>query len=611
MTIDIEFQPLGRKISVAAGSTVLGAARQAGIGLLATCGGQASCGSCIVQLTDPELAEEPSAADREHLSTAELLSGYRLACRTRLFQSTVISVPPKSLGTLHRLQIEGHASDCRLDPQVRIHDIRLDLLEGCSDHEISRKISQAVGSPLSAPELPGELLTRAKLLAKQNQHNIRIIYHGDRILAVLPPLSPVLGLAVDIGTTKVAAYLLDLESGTTLAKDGCINPQVAYGDDVMARITHALGNPSGAETLQAAILDAINKLTHTLCISANSLRNGTSDQPVLRTSQIHEAVLVGNTAMHHLCLGFPLEQLGRAPYRPAVYDALELPASCLALSFAPDALVHTLPNVAGFVGADHVSMLLAAGVLEETRNTLFMDIGTNTEMTLLIDGRMLCCSTASGPAFEGAHIRDGMRAAEGAIEKIRIIKNSVYYQTIGNTPPLGICGSGILDAIAEMRRADVLNSRGGFNSDHPLVRPGQQGAELLIAPAAETARGSDICVCRKDISEIQLAKGAMAAGLDLLLAEAGHKPAEIEKVVIAGAFGSFIDTRSAITIGLFPDLPADRFFQIGNAAGTGAQQSLLSRQKRAETAEIAKRLEYIELAGHPGFAEVFARAMLL
>ena len=320
--------------------------------------------------------------------------------------------------------------------------------------------------------------------------------------------------------------------------------------------------------------------------------------------------MVGNTAMHHLFLGLPVSQLGLAPYVPAVADALDVKARDLGLAFAPGAYVHLLPNIAGFVGADHVAMLLATGLWDEDKVLVGLDIGTNTEVALKAGDRLLTCSTASGPAFEGAHIRFGMRAATGAIERVRLADSRVEDQTIGNTPPVGLCGSGILDAISQLRLAGIMDRLGKIKP-HPRTRQGEKGLEFVLVDADESGVNEDITISRADVSEIQLAKGAMRAGIRILLKKAGLSEADLEGVVVAGAFGTYIDVGSAVTIGMFPPLPPDRFQQVGNAAGMGARLALLSTAQRSRALEIARRVEYIELTNEQSFSTEFARAMAL
>jgi uncharacterized 2Fe-2S/4Fe-4S cluster protein (DUF4445 family) len=295
-----------------------------------------------------------------------------------------------------------------------------------------------------------------------------------------------------------------------------------------------------------------------------------------------------------------------------VSEALDIPAAVLGLRMARDANVHLLPNIAGYVGADHVAMLLATGLWQKEGAALGVDIGTNTEISLVSRGKIYSCSAASGPAFEGAHIRNGMRAAAGAIERVQITDGQVHVYSIENHLPVGICGSGILDAIAEMHAAGVINEKGALQAGHALVRTGEVGLpEFLLVPADRTGHGQEISITRKDVNEIQLAKAAIRVGIDTLLEQAEVQDQDIEEFVIAGAFGSYINVSSAVAIGMFPSLPLERFHQVGNAAGIGARQTLISTSQRRLAAEIAGRVAYVELTGHPDFQQRFLRQMYL
>jgi uncharacterized 2Fe-2S/4Fe-4S cluster protein (DUF4445 family) len=446
-------------------------------------------------------------------------------------------------------------------------------------------------------------------ILRSNQWNIRVGLRGNELVSVTAPGTPLLGMAVDIGTTKVAGYLVDMGSGETLAMKGIMNPQIAYGEDVMARITHCLRHEDGREVLQRSIVDALNALARDLCVATAG--NGEADRVVYEPSQIVESVMVGNTAMHHLLLGLPVEQLGLSPYVAAVSSPLDVKGDELSLAFSPGATVHLLANIAGFVGSDHLSMLLATDTYRKNGVVVSLDIGTNTEITLAANGRMIACSTASGPAFEGAHIRDGMRAAEGAIERVQISDGEIAFQTIGHTDPVGICGSGILDAIAQLRLCGAVDEKGGLDERHPLVRRGEKLLEALLADAAKTGHGHDIVLSRADINEIQLAKGAMRAGIELLFDAAGVTATDVDEFIIAGAFGTYISVEAAVTIGMFPDIPRDRFRQVGNAAGIGAKQALLSKTQRAEAAGIGDQVEYLELTVSERFQEECMKAMYM
>jgi uncharacterized 2Fe-2S/4Fe-4S cluster protein (DUF4445 family) len=332
---------------------------------------------------------------------------------------------------------------------------------------------------------------------------------------------------------------------------------------------------------------------------------------------VAEAVLVGNTCMHHLVLGLPVASLGLAPYVPVLTDPCDLKAREIGLDLGAGADVHLLPNIAGFVGADHVAMILAAGIHEAEDVTVGLDIGTNTEIVLSAGGRLLSCSCASGPAFEGAHIRDGMRAAPGAVERVHLFDAAdgarrVDYQTIDDAPASGICGSGILDGVAELLRSGVLQASGAMREgSHPRVRVTEEGPEFLLVPAGERGALRDVAITRKDVNEIQLAKAAIRAGIEVLLMEAELEQQDVERVVVAGAFGTYLDVGSALAIGMFPPLPRRRFEQIGNAAGMGAKMSLLSGRHRESAGTLAGSIEYVELAADPRFTEAYTSALML
>jgi uncharacterized 2Fe-2S/4Fe-4S cluster protein (DUF4445 family) len=329
----------------------------------------------------------------------------------------------------------------------------------------------------------------------------------------------------------------------------------------------------------------------------------------LSPEQVVDVVAVGNTAMHHLFSGLPVEQLGSAPYVPVVSEPLAFDASEIGLVTAPGARVFMPANIAGYVGADHVSALLATQSYAAHRTTLVADIGTNTEISLTYQGQVFSCSCASGPAFEGAHIHDGMRAAAGAIDRVHINDGQVILSTINNEPPVGICGSGILNAVAQMLDAGIIDERGVLRGGHERVRARGRQAEFVLAPAGETGHGREVVVTRKDVNEIQLAKGAIRAGIEILLQEAKIPAEAIEEFIIAGAFGTFLDLGSALRVGMFPTIPLERYHQVGNAAGVGAKEMLISRARRAESVQIANGVNYIELTTYATFTPQFVEAM--
>ena len=597
-SVEVTFQPLGRRGEIHRGATLLEAARELGVGLSGVCGGLGLCATCrvIVPVGAHAAVSPPSPVETERLGEEELARGVRLACQARVMADLEALVPPESLTTSQRTQVEGRQTPVAPDPPVVADE--LELPPACLEdlRSDATRLRDGLGRP--ARIAPPVLQTASHHL-REAGWRARVVLRGDEVIALLPPGTPLLGLALDVGTTKLAGYLLDLETGETVASGGAMNPQLAYGEDVMARITVALQDPDGARHLQQGLAQGINDLLEELRVAATA-----------RPDQVVEATMVGNTAMHHLLLGLPTAPLGLAPYVPVESAPLEVRGHTLGLDLAPGAMVHFLPNVAGFVGADHVAALLAMRMDEAERPTLLLDIGTNTEICLAAEGQLWSCSAASGPAFEGGHIEFGMRAAPGAIEHLRLIEGQVYWETVEHRPPVGICGSGILDATAELRRAGVLNDRGGMAGD-PGTREGAARTDFVLVPANASGLQRDITISRKDIGEVQLAKAAIAAGWQLLLQEGGVQEAEVARVIVAGAFGTYIDADRAVAIGMLPAVPLERFEQVGNVAGTGARMALISRAERERAARIARQVRYVELTTHPGFPEHFTRALRL
>ncbi len=526
----LTFEPLGRRVPIREGETLLEAAQSSGVELQAICSGEGTCGGCRVRPTEGRLTP-PTEKELVLLGRQELDDGVRLACQARALGPARVEIPPESLTAAQRLQVDDAAEE---------------------------------------PGPPREASGAA-----------------ERV-----------GLAIDIGTTKLALYLVDLDTGRTLARTGASNPQLPYGEDLISRIAFTARHPGGARVLRERLIDRLNLSVAELCAGLG-----------IAPEAIDEAVAVGNTVMHHLFAGLPVRTLGEAPYRPLRTDALEFRARDGGLRLGENARVFLPANVAGFVGGDHVAALVATRFDEGEGTRLLVDIGTNTEITLAHGRRLVACSCPSGPAFEGAHITAGMRAAPGAIERVRIRGDAVDAYTIGRVPPVGLCGSGILDAVAEMWREAAFDRRGNFRKGAPRVRRGATQDEYLLVPARATGNRRDIVITRGDVNEIQLAKAAVRAGIEVLLRETGTAAAEVDDVVIAGAFGSYLDPGSAIAAGLLPRFPASRIRQVGNAAGAGARRMLVSAGRRRAAGDLAGRIEYLELAAHPAFHRGFVTAM--
>jgi uncharacterized 2Fe-2S/4Fe-4S cluster protein (DUF4445 family) len=597
-TLHVDFEPVGRRIDIPAGTHLLAAAQAAGVQLASVCGGIGSCDSCKIRLVNGSLSRR-TLEEQAALSDAELEAGFRLACQSIPLTDVKIEIPPESLTAPQRLQVEGVETQLEIDPAIRPLDVAVEpaTLQDLRGDD-ARLLAALEEDGIREVNLPYEVLRGLPEILRGNAWQARLALDGNRVIAALPPGESLLGVAVDVGTTKVAVYLVDLSSGKTLAKAGVMNPQVSFGEDVVSRIAYANQNPAQRQLLHQRIISALNDLIAELCKQTSS-----------RQEQIVEAVVVGNTAMHHFFLNLPVQQLGAAPYVPALSGSIELQASQVGLQLAGGARLFVPPNIAGYVGADHVSMLLATDVWRAKGNVLAMDIGTNTEISLVSDGKILSCSTASGPVFEGAHIHDGMRAAPGAIERVQIQGEKVRIQTIEDLSPVGICGSGILDAVSEMIKAGILDRSGRLLTGHPLVNQVDSSVGLQLAGAPESGHGRPVRVDRKDVHEIQLAKGAIRAGTQILLIEAGLTDQDLDEIVIAGAFGTYIYIPSAIQVGMLPDLPLERFRQVGNAAGVGARQMLISRERRKHASEICRKVNYIELTTHVDFTDQFMEAI--
>lgn len=522
-SFNIDFEPLGRRGTANPGQTLLEAAQTAGVGLASVCGGVGTCEECRLRLVNGRLTP-PTLIEQAVLSREDLAAGFRLACQAEPLGDVKLDIPPESLTTAQRLQVEGQETDFILNPAITSTDAY--------------------------------------------------------------------GFAVDIGTTKLAAYLLHLETGKTVARIGAMNPQVAYGEDVISRIAYTAHVKNGARTLQTILVETLNNLLAGMCSEAH-----------VSPSHVLDAVLVGNTVMHHLFAGLPVEQLGHAPFAPATTRALTIPAQELGLKLASGTNIYLPPVVAGYVGADHISMLLATGVWRSPHNCIALDIGTNTEIGLVTNSHVTCCSCASGPAFEGAHIHEGMRAAPGAIERIRWLDGRFLWQSIENLPPVGICGSGILDGIAAIQDGKLIKPSG-------VLQAGID-SKIVVVPSAQTGVNRDLVITRRDIHEIQLAKSAIRSGVEVLIEKAGLTYDDLDEFIVAGAFGTYLDLRSAVRTGMFPLLPMNRFHQVGNAAGVGAKQMLLSVVKRQEAEQLASQIGYIELTGQPSFTPLFMQHLML
>jgi len=526
-------------------------------------------------------------------------------------------VPEQSRRSRQVVRKEAGEGTVPLDPAIRAYRVTLQaptLQEATADAErLLAGLEQQHGLKDLEFDFP-VLQTLPGVCRKAGWDVVAVAWQGRTIVEVRAGTEgrALLGLAVDVGTTTIAAYLTDLESGEVLSTESAMNPQVAFGDDLIARLYHVAHHPGGQAELQRTVIAEIN-----------SLAGKAVERAGAATTDILDVVMVGNTAMHHLFLGLDTRALGVAPFAPAVQGPIDTLASAVGLEFNPGCRLHVLPVEAGFVGADNVGVIIAEEPYKQDKVLLILDIGTNGEVVLGNRQRMLSTSCATGPAFEGSHIEFGMRAAPGAIERIRIDPGTldVRFKVIGlegwqtSYPPeevraRGICGSGIIEAAAEMLKARVILSNGNLDpqlSHERVVYEDGKPRKFVIAWAEETALGRPITVSLKDIRSLQLAKAALRAGEEILLRKYGvDKP---EGVIMAGAFGTYIDKHHALAIGMLPDCDPEIVTSVGNAAGDGARFALLSLEKRREAAWAAQKVEFVELATDPDFQKEYVQAM--
>ncbi len=621
----VVFLPSGSTCLAEDGSDILAAARLADEPIETICGGKMTCGKCRVNVREGYFDDYGFMSASTHLTPmteAEKQYGDehafcpddRLACQAKIQGDVVIFVPEESrVGRFIPLK-NIRAKNVKINAAVKRYfiDLPLSIEKGGERCDIlTSELESRFGlKNLSIDKYVYEIFRKT---FKESSRKATLTVWDDREIINFESgrHKEAYGLAVDVGTTSIACYLCDLNSGKILATKSALNPQIKYGEDVITRIAYAQDHPGGQKDMETAVISCINRLTDDA-----TRQNGVSSRDV------SEAVLVGNTVMHHIFLGLDILPLGRVPFKPAVKHPVNIKARDIGLNILPSANTHVLPVEAGYVGADNVGVLIAEEPYKQDETSLVIDIGTNGEIALGNRHRILSASCATGPAFEGANIKFGMRAAPGAIDRLRIDKQTldVRFTVIGHSQwhtdlspkdvkARGICGSGIIDAAAEMLQTGIIKKNGSFdktlNTSRLRINTGGK-AEFVIARAEETAIGKEITITQEDIRALQLAKAALYSGAKILIKKLKiDKP---DRIILAGAFGTIIDIKRARAIGMFPDCGQDKILAVGNAAGEGACMALLSREKRKEAEQIARDVEYIELTSEPDFQKVFIDA---
>lgn len=627
----IALMPSGRRGSVPHGTSLLDAARMLGVELESICGGRQTCGKCQIIVEEGQFPKHGILSSALNLTPVDVreadyrathaLGDRRLACACEVVGDLLITVPEESQA---RKQIIAKAATDRvIDISPAVRQVYVEMVEATMDDHGGdwERMQSALRAQWQLENLTIDPLVLPTLqpALRAGKFAVTVTLWQDReVLRVQPGYAEgAYGLAVDVGSTTVVAHLCDLRTGQVAATESTMNPQVRFGEDLMSRVSYAMMNPQGVARMHKAIILALNDLA-----------KRAADRAGISVDDIMDVVLVGNPVMHHLFLGIDPVELGGAPFALALSMPLDLKARDLGLKLGTGSRVHVLPCVAGHIGADNVAVQLAEAPHRQDEMMLVIDVGTNAEIVFGNRQQVLCASSPTGPAFEGAQITHGQRAAPGAIERVRIDPATLEpsYKVIGYdewiTPDSdvpasarasGICGSGIVEVIAEMFVAGILDADGRFADDaasrSPRIRYDGRRGEYVLADSAQTATGKDIVVAQNDVRAIQLAKAALYAGAKLLMMHKGSTT--VDRVVLAGAFGSYISPRHAMILGMIPDCDLEKVVAVGNAAGDGARIALLNREQRLEAARIAQTVEHVQTAVHPEFQAEFVGAMAM
>ncbi|MCY3820565.1 MAG: ASKHA domain-containing protein [Gammaproteobacteria bacterium] len=625
----VVFTPAGRRGQFALGTPVLQAAWELGVDIASICGGRGLCGRCRVVCSEGEFPKHGIVSKPDHLSPAgtvetrfgernqPLAPGHRLSCQAAIQGDLLIDVPQESQVHRQVVRKEADSRPIRLDPVVRLYLVQVTPadLEG-SGSDLTRLLDALETQWNLRPAFPAVLLPDLQGVLRAGEWSVTVAVHQDaEILAIWPGFKEsVYGVAIDVGSTTIAGHLCDLGSGDVLSSNGMMNPQIRFGEDLMSRVSYVMMHPDGRDELTREVRRAVNEL-----VAGTAEDGGVDPQDILGLT------FVCNPIMHHLLLGISPVKLGEAPFALAVDESVRVAARDLGLEINPGAVAYVLPCIAGHVGADTAGMVLSEQPHGGGAVSLLVDIGTNAEIVLGNDQRLLACSSPTGPAFEGAQVSAGQRAAPGAIERVRIdpvtresrirvIGSDLWSDEPGFTDALpaqgvtGICGSGIIEAVVEMWLAGILTSDGvidGRESSRSgrLVRNGRTFSFVIHG----VEDGKQVTVTQTDVRQIQLAKAALFAGIRLLMDRLDVT--SVDRIRLAGAFGSHIDVRYAMALGMIPDCPLDAVSAAGNAAGHGARIALLNLASRGEIESVVRRVEKVETAIEPNFQAYFVDAM--
>ena len=594
--LQVIYKPFDKATRVPPGTTLFSAAHWIGLPIDSTCGGRGTCGKCKVQVL--EGGAEITTADRKQLRAAELEEGWRLSCQAKVYEDTTVTVP--ELLRVPKAATMGVNRLVLLDPNVRKVFVELaepSLTDQRSDTERLRDALTAEGFDMKV-EL--RVLRTLPSVLRDAEFKVTAVLGGDRLIAVEPgdTREESYGVAMDLGTTTVVGTLMNLKTGMAEAVRSTLNGQAPFGADVISRISHGMQGDEAKTELRDAVLRTINTILSELYESAGVSRE-----------RVYELVIVGNATMLHLLLGIDATPISMMPFTPAFTDPLYVPALDAGIDIHAGGYVQTLPVVGAYVGADIVAGIMATGLAREDKMRVFVDVGTNGEIVLGSLKRVLCTAAPAGPAFEGSQIRCGMRATEGAIEGVTLTDHVELQVIGGDIAPRGICGSGLVDTVAQLRLAGLLDAGGKMRSREEVPEHPLSDRLIMVDGVRAFLLAENVYLTQRDVRELQFGKGSIATGIKVLMDVMGVRATDLDEVLLGGSFGSYLNPESAKIIGLVPAVDVDHILSVGNTAGEGAKMALLSFRERQVAFELPDKVEYVELSGRSDFNDSFVSVL--
>ncbi|MFX1427102.1 MAG: ASKHA domain-containing protein [Promethearchaeota archaeon] len=623
--IIIDFEPISRRVVLSSHEPIYDLLSELRIPIRSICGGSGTCGKCRLLIQKgKEFFTIPTSAEEKFIYKKDLEYGWRLACQARLDMSKLqllkkssspqirIFLPNELLLEDFQILTKGIDKGVDLFPSIKKYYLNVDkptLLNPQADFERIKDKLVSINDEFSEDaqiNVHFDILKDLPKILRESNNKITIVVSKNKTIIACESGNTVednFGIAFDIGTTTVVGYLINLNNGKIYAVASSLNSQTAYGEDVITRLTFIKTNKENLNLLNSVVINDLNNILIETCSEAN-----------VDPSHVYEVSIVGNSVMHHIFLGLDPTYIGLSPYVPVIQKGLYVPTKELNLNISNNGVAYISPVISGFVGADTIGVILSSKIYNEQALTLAIDIGTNGEIIVGNQKILAVGSCAAGSALEGAHISSGMRAAAGAIDTLKIDPETleVTYTTIKDKKPLGICGSGLVDAVAEMLKSKILTRSGNFNKElinHERVVNNDKTYGFILAKKNETSLGKEITITQNDIRQIQMAKAAFFSGTRLILKSLKSSNLKVEQVFLAGAFGNFINSQNAKFIGMIPDIPNDKIHQIGNAAGTGAQFCLLNMKMREKAEHLLKKIKYVEIAIKKEFQKEYAEAM--